>query len=118
LVPADRTQQDAEDGARDLGVVVADSGGSNSPRVRAFKVALQTCLADPHHLSVLRCHYPSGASKWNPIDHRLFSEISMTWAGHPLRTYETILNLMRSTTTKAGLRVSAHLLGHLYPKGV
>lgn len=104
-------------GAREL-LVLADSGGSNSPRVRAFKFALQTRLADPHHLSVTVCHYPSGASKWNPIDHRLFSEISKNWAGHPLRTYETILNHIRTTTTKTGLRVSAHLVDQHYPTGV
>ena len=73
-------------------LVLADSGGSNSPRIRCFKYALQTRLADPHHLKVTVCHYPSGVSKWNPIDHRLFSEISKNWAGHPLRSYQTILN--------------------------
>ena len=99
-------------------LVLADSGGSNSPRVRAFKVALQTRLADPHQLSVTVCHYPAGASKWNPIDHRLFSEISKNWAGQPLRSYETILNHIRTTTTKTGLRVSAHLIDREYPKGV
>ena len=57
-------------------LVLADSGGSNAPRVRCFKYALQTRLVDPYQLTVTVCHYPSGASKWNPIDHRLFSEIS------------------------------------------
>ena len=104
-------------GAREL-LVLADSGGSNSPRVRAFKYALQTRLADPHQISITVCHYPSGASKWNPIDHRLFSEISKNWAGHPLGSYETILNHIRTTTTKTGLRVSAHLIDREYPKGV
>ena len=73
-------------GAPEL-LVLADGGGSNSPRVRAFKLALQTRLADPHQLSVTVCHYPAGASKWNPIDHRLFSEISKNWAGQLLRSY-------------------------------
>ncbi len=104
-------------GAPEL-LVLADSGGSNSPRVRAFKAALQTRLADPHQISVTVCHYPAGASKWNPIDHRLFSEISKNWAGHPLRCYETILNYIRTTTTKTGLRVSAHLIDQEYPTGV
>ena len=104
-------------GAPEL-LVLADGGGSNSPRVRAFKLALQTRLADPHQLSVTVCHYPAGASKWNPIDHRLFSEISKNWAGQPLRSYETILNHIRTTTTKTGLRVSAHLIDREYPKGV
>ena len=63
--------------AREL-LVLADSGGSNSPRIRCFKYALQTRLVDPHRLKVTVCHYPGGASKWNPIDHRLFSEISRT----------------------------------------
>ena len=104
-------------GAPEL-LVLADGGGSNSPRVRAFKLALQTRLADPHQISVTVCHYPAGASKWNPIDHRLFSEISKNWAGQPLRSYETILNHIRTTTTKTGLRVSAHLIDREYPKGV
>ncbi len=104
-------------GAPEL-LVLADSGGSNSPRVRAFKAALQTRLADPHQISVTVCHYPSGASKWNPIDHRLFSEISKNWAGQPLRSYKTILNHIRTTTTKTGLRVRAHLIDQEYPKGV
>lgn len=99
-------------------LVLADSGGSNSPRVRAFKYALQHHLANPHDLHVTVCHYPSGASKWNPIDHRLFSEISKNWAGHPLRTYDTILNHIRTTTTKSGLHVTAHLIDLHYPKGV
>ena len=99
-------------------LVLADSGGSNAPRVRCFKYALQTRLADPHHLKVTVCHYPSGASKWNPIDHRLFSEISKNWAGHPLRSYQTILNHIRTTTTDTGLCVTAQLVDQEYPKGV
>ncbi|MCH7566006.1 MAG: hypothetical protein IH968_19535 [Gemmatimonadetes bacterium] len=71
------------------------------------------CLAPPIQVSA-----ESGASKWNPIDHRLFSEISKNWAGQPLRSYETILNHIRTTTTKTGLRVSAHLIDREYPKGV
>ena len=98
--------------------MLADSGGSNSPRIRCFKYALQTRLADPHHLKVTVCHYPSGASKWNPIDHRLFSEISKNWAGHPLRSYQTILNHIRTTTTDTGLCVTAQLVDQEYPKGV
>ena len=91
--------------AREL-LVLADSGGSNAARVRCFKYALQTRLADPYQLTVTVCHYPSGASKWNPIDHRLFSEISKNWAGHPLRSYQTILNHIRTTSTATGLRVA------------
>ena len=99
-------------------LVLADSGGSNAPRIRAFKYALQTRLADPYRLKVTICHYPSGASKWNPIDHRLFSEISKNWAGHPLRCYATILNHIRTTTTATGLQVSALLVDQEYPRGV
>ena len=99
-------------------LVLADSGGSNAPRVRCFKYALQTRLVDPYHLTVTVCHYLSGASKWNPIDHRLFSEISKNWAGHPLRTYQTILNHIRTTTTASGLRVHAELFDQEYHRGV
>lgn len=104
-------------GASEL-LVLADSGGSCSPRYRAFKYGLQTRLADPYRLNVTVCHYPSGASKWNPIEHRLFSEISKNWKGQPLRSYETILNYIATTTTQTGLRVSAHLINQEYPKGV
>ena len=99
-------------------LVLADSGGSNAPRIRCFKYALQNRLVDPYQLTVTVCHYPSGASKWNPIDHRLFSEISKNWAGHPLRSYRTILNHIRTTTTDTGLCVTAQLVDQEYPKGV
>ena len=69
-------------------------------------------------LTVTVCHYPSGASKWNPIDHRLFSEISKNWAGHPLRCYQTILNHIRTTTTDTGLCVTARLVDQEYQNGV
>ena len=105
------------DGAPEL-LLLADSGGSNGPSLRAFKYGLQTRLVDPHRISVTVCHYPSGASKWNPIEHRLFSEISKNWAGQPLRSYETILNHIRTTKTKTGLSVSAHLVDQEYPRGV
>ncbi len=81
-----------------------------------FKYALQTRLVDPYQLTVTVCHYPSGASKWNPIDHRLFSEISKNWAGHPLRCYRTILNHIRTTDT--GLCVTVQLVDQEYPNGV
>ena len=99
-------------------LLLADSGGSNAPRIRCFKYALQTRLVDPYQLTATVCHYPSGASKWNPIDHRLFSEISKNWAGHPLRSYQTILNHIRSTTTDTGLCVTAQLVHQEYPKGL
>ena len=82
------------------------------------KRELQTRLVDPHQLTLTVCHYPSGASKWNPIDHRLLSEISKNWAGVPLRNYETILNHIRTTTTNTGLSVAAQLVEQDYPTGI
>lgn len=104
-------------GAQHL-AILADAGGSNRPTSRAWKYGLQTRLCDRHGLSVTVAHYPTGASKWNPIEHRLFSEISKNWAGRPLDSYETILNYLRTTTTTTGLCVQAHLVPTPYPKGV
>jgi hypothetical protein len=73
------------------------------------------CLRTSLTLTV--CHYPPGTSKWNPIEHRQFAEISKNWQGQPLRSYETILNFIRTTTTQTGLRVSATLLNGDYPTG-
>ncbi len=91
-------------------LILADSGGSNGARVRAWKCALQEQVADRFDLKVTVCHYPTGASKWNPIEHRLFSEISKHWAGQPLDTYDTILRLIRETKTQTGLRVKSFLV--------
>lgn len=99
-------------------LILADCGGSNAPRCRAWKWNLQKKLADRHQLRVTVAHYPSGASKWNPIEHRLFSEISKNWAGRPLDTYETILRYAQSTTTTTGLRVDAYLDSKDYRTGV
>jgi hypothetical protein len=99
-------------------LVLADGGGSNGSRNRAFKYNLQTRLCDVHRIDVTVCHYPTAASKWNPIEHRLFSQISNNWAGKPLRSYESILNYIRTTTTETGLRVTAHLVDQEYPTGV
>jgi hypothetical protein len=104
-------------GATEL-LVLADGGGSNGPRNRAFKYTLQTRLCDVHGLSITVCHYPTGASKWNPIEHRLFSEISKNWAGCPLRSYETMINHISTTRTETGLRVTAQLVTQQYAKGV
>ena len=71
-----------------------------------------------HHLEVTVAHYPSGASKWNPIEHRLFSEISKNWAGRPLETWDTILNCIKTTTTKTGLRVQSSLVEKTYNTGI
>lgn len=98
--------------------ILADGGGSNSATSRAWKYGLQTRLCNRHGLTVTVAHYPPGASKWNPIEHRLFSEISKNWAARPLDSYETILRYIRSTTTSTGLRVQAHLIERSYQKGV
>ena len=98
--------------------ILADGGGSNGPRCRAWKHGLQTRLCDRHGLTVTVAHYPPGASKWNPIEHRLFSEISKNWAGRPLDSYETILNYLRTTRTAPGLRVRARLVRKPYEKGL
>ena len=77
-----------------------------------------TKLSDPNGLEVTVCHYPPGASKWNPIEHRLFSQISKNWAGEPLLTLQTMLNFIRTTKTKTGLRVRATLMKGDYPIGL
>lgn len=103
--------------AREI-VILADSGGSNGYRTRAWKYNLQHKLCNRHGVTVTVAHYPTGTSKWNPIEHRLFSEISKNWAGHPLNSYETILKHLRTTSTKTGLRVTARLVRKQYKKGV
>lgn len=99
-------------------LILCDAGGSNSCRTRLWKYALYQRLAQEHGITVTVCHYPSGASKWNPVDHRLFSCISRNWAGVPLRSYETILNYIRTTTTRTGLTVDATLDLTDYPTRV
>jgi hypothetical protein len=98
--------------------ILADAGGSNAPTCRAWKFGLHRQLCQRYGLIVTIAHYPSGASKWNPIEHRLFSEISKNWAGRPLDSYETILNYIRTTGTSTGLRLRAHLVHKRYEKGV
>ena len=98
--------------------ILADGGGSNSARCHAWKHGLQHELSDRHRLTVTVAHYPPGASKWNPIEHRLFSEVSKSWAGRPLDRYETIIRYIRSTRTSTGLRVRAHLVRKKYLKGI
>jgi hypothetical protein len=92
-------------------LVLADAGGSNGVRPRAWKYHLQQQLVNAYGLKVTVCHYPPGSSKWNPIEHRLFSQISNNWSGRPLRTYETVLKYIRTTKTQTGLQVNARLLG-------
>jgi len=74
-------------------------------------------LCDQRGLTVTVCHYPTGCSKWNPIEHRLFGPVSVNWAGKPLRTWETLLGYLRGTTTPTGLEVSAVLDDHTYAVG-
>jgi len=96
-------------------LILADGGGSNGPRCRAWKLALQEGLADRFGLAVTVCHYPTGASKWNPVEHRLFSEISKHWAGQPLTDLPTIVRLIGQTRTQTGLRVNCILNSNYYP---
>jgi hypothetical protein len=98
-------------------LVLADSGGSNGCQPRAWKAQLQEELADELGLTVTVCHYPTGCSKWNPIEHRLFSFISLNWAGQPLRTFARMVGLIRGTTTTTGLTVRASLMPGEYPTG-
>jgi hypothetical protein len=98
-------------------LITADSGGSNGARVRLWKLELQK-LADETGLEITICHLPPGTSKWNKIEHRLFSFISLNWRGKPLVSHQVIVNLIAATTTKSGLRVRAELDPGKYPKGV
>jgi hypothetical protein len=104
-------------GARRL-LLLGDTGGSNGCRCRAWKIELQAQLVDAFGLTLTVAHYPTGASKWNPIEHRLFSEISKNWAGEPLDSYQTILRFIRATRTQTGLAVTAHLDRRHYQTGV
>ena len=99
-------------------LILCDAGGSNNYRYHLWKQQLQEKLADAFGIPVMVCHYPTGASKWNPIEHRLFSFISINWAGKPLRTLGTMLSLINETTTLTGLTVKASLIDRVYQKGV
>jgi hypothetical protein len=103
--------------AMDQLMITADGGGSNGSRVRLFKIELQN-LADETGLRLQVCHYPPGTSKWNKIEHRLFCHITQTWRGTPLISRETVIELIASTTTKAGLTVRCELDTRDYPKGI
>jgi hypothetical protein len=98
-------------------MIEADSGGSNGSRSRQYKKRLQE-FADETGLEVTVCHYPPGASKWNPIEHKLFSAISATWAGYVLSTLGVLIGWIRRTTTETGLRVTASHLPKSYATGV
>jgi len=97
-------------------LITADGGGSNGYRLRVWKLELQK-LADATTLSIEVCHFPPGTSKWNKVEHRLFSFISSNWRGEPLRDYETIGRLISGTTTAKGLAVSCRLDRRKYPSG-
>ncbi len=98
-------------------LISADGGGSNGYRVRLWKIELQK-LANALKLPITVCHLPPGTSKWNKIEHRLFSFISINWRGKPLLSYRTIVQLIAATTTDAGLKVRAEIDENKYPKGV
>ena len=98
-------------------LVTADAGGSNGYRTRLWKTELQK-LADETGLEIAVCHFPPGTSKWNKIEHRLFSAITMNWRGKPLVSHEAIVKLIAATTTRTGLRVKSALDQNAYPKGV
>jgi len=98
-------------------LICADAGGSNGNRLRAWKLNLQR-FADEIHRPITVCHYPPGTSKWNKIEHRLFSFISMNWKGQPLVNFETVVNLIGGTRTRTGLTVKAVLDTNTYETGV
>jgi DDE family transposase len=98
-------------------LITADAGGSNGPRLRLWRLELQH-LANELGIPITVCHFPPGTSKWNKIEHRLFSFISMNWRGKPLISYQVIVSLIVATTTVTGLRVNAKLDTHHYPAGV
>ena|SRR5487761_1943298 len=100
----------------DMILITADGGGSNGSRLRLWKLELQK-FADQTGLSISVCHFPPGTSKWNKIEHRLFSFITSNWRGEPLRDYETIVNLIARTTTAKGLKVTCRLDRRKYPTG-
>ena len=97
-------------------LIMADGGGSNGYRLRLWKLELQR-LADQTGLSIAVCHFPPGTSKWNKVEHRLFSFISSNWRGEPLRDYQTVVRLIAGTTTAKGLTVTCRLDRRRYTPG-
>jgi len=98
-------------------LITADSGGSNGSRRRLWKTELQK-FATENNLELTVCHFSPGTSKWNKIEHRLFSFITMNWRGKPLKTYQTVVNLIGATKTRKGLKVKAVLDENVYEKGI
>jgi hypothetical protein len=101
----------------DMLLILCDAGGSNNCRFWLWKQEVQQQLANRFGLKVMICHYPTGNSKYNPIEYRLFSQISLNWAGQPLRSLQTMLNFIEGTTTSTGLSVKAFLVERLFEKG-
>ncbi|MHB8626409.1 MAG: ISAzo13 family transposase [Aggregatilineales bacterium] len=99
-------------------LILCDAGGSNGYRPRLWKQQLQELLADRLGLAVTVCHYPTGASKWNPVEHRLFGPISVNWAAQPLISFDKMLALIRGTVTETGLSVQAFLVDKVYATGL
>lgn len=98
-------------------LITADGGGSNGARCRLWKIELQK-LSNETDLKVSVCHFPPGTSKWNKIEHRMFSHITENWRGRPLLTYEVVVNLIANTRTKSGLKIKAELDANDYPTGI
>jgi hypothetical protein len=98
-------------------LIMADAGGSNGTRLRLWKIGVQR-LADKTGLRINVCHFPPGTSKWNKIEHRMFSFITQNWRGRPLISHEAIVNLIGSTTTTTGLKIKARLNRKKYPTGI
>lgn len=98
-------------------LITADGGGSNGSRLRLWKFELQR-FADETGLEISVCHFPPGTSKWNKVEHKLFSFITSNWRGKPLKDYETIINLIANTTTAKGLKVTCRLDRRKYPTGI
>lgn len=99
-------------------LILCDGGGSNGCRTRLWKYALYQQICEKHGICVRVCHYPTGASKWNPVEHRLFGPITANWQGRPLRSFEVALECICSTTTKKGLKVNAIMNTKEYQKGI
>jgi hypothetical protein len=99
-------------------LILADCGGSNGYRIRLWKHRFQVAFCNRFNLQVKLCHYPPGSSKWNPIEHRMFSFISNNWAAQPLVDYETVLKFIRTTKTETGLKIRAMLNNKQYSKGI
>ena len=102
---------------RDRLLITADSGGSNGSRLRLWKTELADFAAETG-LTITVCHLPPGTSKWNKIEHRLFSAISRNWRGRPLESHEVVIETLRATTTTTGLTVNAELDTNTYERGI